>query len=148
MRVIIQRVSEAKVLVEKNVVGEIKKGLMVLLGVTHGDTEKDIEYLVKKVTKLRIFNDENGKMNLSLKDIDGELLVVSQFTLYGSCEKGLRPSFTDAAKADLANDLYRKFIKLAKEEGFRVEEGSFGAHMEVDFVNDGPVTLILDSPKK
>ncbi len=147
MRVIIQRVKEAKVLVENNIVGEIDKGLMVLLGVTHGDTEKDVDYLVKKVTKLRIFNDEKGKMNLSLKDIEGELLVVSQFTLYGNCEKGLRPSFTDAAKADVANDLYKKFIKLAKEDGFRVEEGSFGAHMEVDFINDGPVTLILDSPK-
>ncbi len=148
MRVIIQRVKEAKVLVDNNIVGQIGKGLMILLGVTHGDTEKDIEYLVRKVTKLRIFNDENDKMNLSLKDISGELLVVSQFTLYGSCEKGLRPSFSEAAKADIANELYKKFITLTKEDGFRVEVGSFGAHMEVDFINDGPVTLILDSPKK
>ncbi len=148
MRVVIQRVKEAKVLVEGNITGQIDKGLMILLGVTHGDTEKDVEYLVKKVIKLRIFNDENDKMNLSLKDINGQLLVVSQFTLYGKCEKGLRPSFSEAAKPDIAKELYKRFIELARAEDLRVEEGSFGAHMEVDFVNDGPVTLILDSPKK
>jgi D-tyrosyl-tRNA(Tyr) deacylase len=147
MRAVVQRVSQSKVSVDENTIGKINKGLLVLLGVTHEDTQKDIDYMIDKILNLRIFEDEDDKMNLSLKDIGGELLVVSQFTLYGDCRKGRRPSFTNAAKPDLANELYEKFVEKAKAEGINVGTGQFGAHMMVDLTNDGPVTILLDSSK-
>lgn len=147
MRVVIQRVKNASVEVDGEIVGKIDKGILALLGITHEDTEKDVDYLVKKVLNLRIFSDEQDKMNLSLKNVEGELLVISQFTLYGECQKGLRPSFTNAAKPAIATELYEKFISKAKSEGFKVESGIFGADMKVNLLNDGPVTLILDSPQ-
>ncbi|GAA0218656.1 D-aminoacyl-tRNA deacylase [Metaclostridioides mangenotii] len=147
MRSVVQRVSSSSVTVDGDVIGKIDKGLMVLLGVTHDDTSKDVDYMIDKILNLRIFEDEDDKMNLSLKDIDGELLVVSQFTLYGDCRKGRRPSFTSAAKPDLADKLYEEFIAKAKSQGLNVGTGQFGAHMMVDLTNDGPVTILLDSSK-
>lgn len=147
MRAVIQRVSRSEVTVDGKTTGKIKKGLLVLLGVTHGDTSKDVDYIVDKAINLRIFKDENEKMNLSLKDIDGEMLAVSQFTLYGDCRKGRRPSFTNAAKPDEADKLYREFIKKVSENGIHTETGEFGAHMMVDLINDGPVTILLESDK-
>ena len=139
--------SLSSVSVDNEVVGKIDKGLMVLLGVTHDDTQEDVKYLVEKISNLRIFEDDQDKMNLSLLDVGGELLAISQFTLYGDCRKGRRPNFTQAAKPDIANDLYEKFVKLAKDIGINVQTGSFGAHMVVDIVNDGPVTMIIESKK-
>ena len=147
MRAVVQRVSLSSVSVDNEVVGKIDKGLMVLLGVTHDDTQEDVKYLVEKISNLRIFEDDQDKMNLSLIDVGGELLAISQFTLYGDCRKGRRPNFTQAAKPDIANDLYEKFVKQAKDLGINVQTGSFGAHMVVDIVNDGPVTMIIDSKK-
>jgi D-tyrosyl-tRNA(Tyr) deacylase len=147
MRSVVQRVSSSSVTVDGDVIGKIDKGLMVLLGVTHDDTSKDVDYMIDKILNLRIFEDEDDKMNLSLKDIDGELLVVSQFTLYGDCRKGRRPSFTNAAKPDLADKLYEEFIAKAKSQELNVGTGQFGAHMMVDLTNDGPVTILLDSSK-
>ncbi|CEN92064.1 D-tyrosyl-tRNA(Tyr) deacylase [[Clostridium] sordellii] len=147
MRAVVQRVASSKVIVDESTVGEINKGLLILLGVTHEDTSKDVDYLLDKIVNLRIFEDENDKMNLSLKDVNGELLVVSQFTLYGDCRKGRRPNFTNAAKPDLATSLYEEFIDKAKKEGIKVGTGKFGAHMMVDLVNDGPVTILIDSEK-
>ena len=147
MRAVVQRVSEACVRVEGRVVGQIGRGLAVLLGVGTGDTEPDAESLVEKVLHLRIFPDEAGAMNRSLVDIAGELLVVSQFTLYGDARKGRRPSFIDAAPPDAANRLYRHYVEKARASGLRVEEGVFKAMMEVSLVNDGPVTILLDSRK-
>ncbi|WP_024621045.1 D-aminoacyl-tRNA deacylase [Metaclostridioides mangenotii] len=147
MRSVVQRVSSSSVTVDGDVIGKIDKGLMVLLGVTHDDTSKDVDYMIDKILNLRIFEDEDDKMNLSLKDIGGELLVVSQFTLYGDCRKGRRPSFTNAAKPDLADKLYEEFIAKAKSQGLNVGTGQFGAHMMVDLTNDGPVTILLDSSK-
>ncbi|MFQ9311364.1 MAG: D-aminoacyl-tRNA deacylase [Paraclostridium sordellii] len=147
MRAVVQRVASSKVTVDENTIGEINKGLLILLGVTHEDTSKDVDYLLDKIVNLRIFEDENDKMNLSLKDVNGELLVVSQFTLYGDCRKGRRPNFTSAAKPDLATSLYEEFIDKAKKEGIKVGTGKFGAHMMVDLVNDGPVTILIDSEK-
>ncbi|CAH2212630.1 D-aminoacyl-tRNA deacylase [Tepidibacter aestuarii] len=147
MRAVVQRVSNSSVTVDQNVVGKIDKGIMVLLGINDDDNSKDVEYLVDKIVNLRIFEDENEKMNLSLLDIKGELLVVSQFTLYGDCRKGRRPNFTDAAKPDKAVPLYEEFIDKAKKYGIKVETGKFGAHMKVDIMNDGPVTLLIDSKK-
>ncbi|WFD09254.1 D-aminoacyl-tRNA deacylase [Tepidibacter hydrothermalis] len=147
MRAVVQRVSNSSVTVDQNVVGKIDKGIMVLLGVNDEDKSKDVEYLVDKIVNLRIFEDENEKMNLSLLDIKGDLLVVSQFTLYGDCRKGRRPNFTDAAKPDIAIPLYEEFIDKAKKYGIKVETGKFGAHMNVDIMNDGPVTLLIDSKK-
>jgi len=144
---VVQRVSSSSVTVDGDVIGKIDKGLMVLLGVTHDDTSKDVDYMIDKILNLRIFEDEDDKMNLSLKDIGGELLVVSQFTLYGDCRKGRRPSFTNAAKPDLADKLYEEFIAKAKSQGLNVGTGQFGAHMMVDLTNDGPVTILLDSSK-
>ncbi len=129
------------------VVGEIGRGLLVLLGVTHNDTEADADYLVDKVVNLRIFEDSDGKMNLSLVDIDGEMLVVSQFTLYGDTRRGRRPSFIDAAPGNEARGLYEYFVAKAKETIARVETGQFGEMMDVELVNDGPVTIILNSEK-
>lgn len=147
MRVVVQRVSSSKVTVDDAVTGQINRGLLVLLGVTHGDSSSDVDYMIDKILNLRIFEDENDKMNLSLKDVGGELLVVSQFTLYGDCRKGKRPSFSNAAKPDIANELYEEFVSKAKSQGVTVGTGQFGAHMMVDLTNDGPVTMLLDSSK-
>ncbi len=146
MRAVIQRVTFANVKVDGNMVGEIGKGFMILLGVVEGDTTKEADWLAKKTAAMRIFEDENGKMNLSLLDTDGECLVVSQFTLCADCKKGNRPSFISSAKPDEANELYEYFTEKLKENGVKkVEKGIFGADMKVSLLNDGPVTIILDS---
>ncbi|MBZ5749357.1 MULTISPECIES: D-aminoacyl-tRNA deacylase [Metabacillus] len=145
MKIVIQRAKEAKVTVEEKVVGEINEGVMVLVGITHDDTEADAEYIADKVANLRIFEDDAGKMNHSLLDINGQVLSVSQFTLYGDCRKGRRPNFMNAAKPDYANDLYEYFNTKLREKGLQVETGTFGAMMDVRFTNVGPVTLILES---
>lgn len=145
MRVVLQRAKLAEVRVEGNVVGRIDKGLMLLVGVTHEDTAEDAAYVADKIVNLRIFEDENDKMNLSLLDVGGEILSVSQFTLYGDCRKGRRPNFMDAAKPDHALQVYEAFNDKLREKGVTVETGEFGAMMEVDFINDGPVTLIVES---
>ncbi|NLY85169.1 MAG: D-tyrosyl-tRNA(Tyr) deacylase [Tissierellia bacterium] len=147
MRAVVQRVSQASVKVDEKIVGEINKGLLVLLGVGREDTVADLEYLVNKIVGLRIFEDENDKMNLSLLDIKGELLVVSQFTLYGDVRKGKRPSFTDSAPPEVAEEMYLKFIDKCAEMGIKTEKGIFGANMKVSLINDGPVTILLDSKK-
>jgi D-tyrosyl-tRNA(Tyr) deacylase len=138
MRAVVQRVTEGKVIVEDEIVGEIERGLLVYLGVGENDTETDLEYMVNKVTGLRIFEDENGKMNLSVQDIGGDILAISQFTLYGDVRKGKRPSFTDAASPEAGDRLYERFIARTTEMGIRTES---------DYVNDGPVTILLDSTK-
>ncbi|EOD00657.1 D-aminoacyl-tRNA deacylase [Caldisalinibacter kiritimatiensis] len=147
MRSVVQRVSKAKVTVNGEIVGEIKKGLLVLLGVGKDDNDKDIDYLVKKIINLRIFEDENDKLNLSVADIEGELLIVSQFTLYGDVRKGRRPNFMESAPPEIAEKLYLNFVDKCKEYGLKVETGAFGEHMDVELVNDGPVTILLDSKK-
>lgn len=144
MKFVVQRVKNAQVDIEGKTVGKIEKGFMVLIGVTHTDTKEIADYLVKKLINLRIFEDENGKMNLSLKDVNGSLLLVSQFTLYADCSSGNRPSFIDAAKPDFANELYKYIIDECKKKIDIVETGVFGADMKVELVNDGPVTIILD----
>lgn len=146
MRAVIQRVLEASVSVDGKVVGAIGPGLLVLLGVRRGDTEKDLLWLVDKISGLRIFRDEQDKMNLSVADVEGELLVVSQFTLYGDCRKGRRPGFDQAAPPDEAEALYERCIQLFRQRGFKTEGGLFGAFMQVALVNDGPVTFVIDSP--
>ncbi|MET3616427.1 D-tyrosyl-tRNA(Tyr) deacylase [Peptoniphilus olsenii] len=148
MRAVVQRVKKSKVTVEKKVVGEISKGLMVLLGIEAHDSEEDLNYIIKKVTKLRVFDDEEGIMNKSLIDCGYELLVVSQFTLYGDVRKGNRPSYTRAAKFEDGIDLYEKFIKKVQNLGIKVSHGEYGADMDVDILNDGPVTILLDSNKE
>ncbi len=146
MKAVIQRVKKADVTVDGKTVGEIGKGYLILLGVVEGDSEKEAEILAAKTAKLRIFEDENAKMNLSLTDVDGEALVVSQFTLCADCKKGNRPSFTPSAAPDIANALYEKYSALLLKNGIkRVENGVFGADMLVSLVNDGPVTIILDT---
>ena len=147
MRAVVQRVASSRVTVDERVTGEVKKGLLVLLGVTHDDTSKDVDYMVDKVTNLRRFEDENDKMNLSLKDIGGEVMAVSQFTLYGDARKGRRPSFSDAARPDVANPLYEEFVEKLRAQGITVGTGVFGAHMMVELTNDGPVTILLESKK-
>lgn len=144
MKLVIQRVKHAKVEVKNEIVGKIEQGFLVLLGVGPEDTKETADCLVQKLIKLRIFEDENEKMNLSLKDVDGELLIVSQFTLYADCSGGNRPSFTLAAKPDKANELYEYFISECKKENIKVEHGIFGADMKVELLNDGPVTIILE----
>ena len=144
MKLVIQRVKNAKVDVDGKTVGSIEKGFLVLLGVTHTDTKETADYLVKKLCKLRVFEDENGKMNLNIKDVGGQLLIVSQFTLYADCSGGNRPSFVNAAKPDLANELYEYFCEKCKEEQIEVQKGIFGANMKVSLLNDGPVTIILE----
>lgn len=144
MKLVIQRVAEAKVEVENKIVGKIGKGFLVLFGAKEGDTKEQADFLVKKLCNLRVFKDENDKMNLSINDIAGELLIVSQFTLYADCQKGNRPSFTNAAKPDIANELYEYFVEECKKTVKKVEKGIFGADMKVSLLNDGPVTIILE----
>ena len=145
MRVVVQRVKHASVTINGTVNGKINNGFLVLLGVQSTDSEQDVDYLVKKVTNLRIFSDGNDKMNLSLKDVNGELLIVSQFTLYANCKEGNRPSFVEAAKPDIAIPLYEYFVSECKKIIPVVETGIFGADMKVNLLNDGPVTIIMDS---
>ena len=148
MRAVVQRVKEASVEVDGKVVGKIGNGILVLLGVGKDDTEEDMKWIADKVVNLRIFQDENGKMNLSLLDIGGEVLVVSQFTLYGDARKGRRPSFTEAAPPEKGREFYKKFVEYLKEKyNIKVETGEFGAMMDVHIVNWGPVTILLDSKK-
>ena len=145
MKIVVQRVKSAKVDVDGKTVGKIDKGFLVLLGVTNGDTKEQADYLVKKLCKLRVFTDENGKMNLALKDVGGKLLIVSQFTLYANCSDGNRPSFTDAARPKQAEELYEYFCDECQEKyGIEVEKGIFGADMKVSLLNDGPVTIIIE----
>ena len=144
MKLVIQRVNNAKVDVDNKAIGQIEKGFLVLLGVGPKDTTEVADFLVEKLCNLRIFEDENQKMNLSIKDIDGELLIVSQFTLYADCKKGNRPSFAGAAEPKKANELYEYFIEKCKEKVRKVEHGEFGADMKVSLLNDGPVTIILE----
>jgi D-tyrosyl-tRNA(Tyr) deacylase len=147
MRAVVQRVKQARVSVEGKVIGEIKQGLLCFVGVGKGDQEADADYLAAKIPQLRIFEDAEGKFNRSLLDIKGAILVVSQFTLFGDCRKGRRPSFSDAAEPDQARELYHRFIAKLKENAILVATGEFQAHMEVELVNDGPVTLLLDTRK-
>src|SRR5690606_792358 len=148
MRVILQRSKKSKVTVEGEITGKIDKGLVLLVGVTHDDTEEDADYLAEKISGLRIFEDEEGKMNLSIKDVGGDILSVSQFTLYADTRKGRRPSFVYAAKPTHAQKLYEYFNEQLEKKGLKVETGIFGAMMEVSILNDGPVTNILDSKNR
>ena len=144
MKLIVQRVTNSKVTVDGKITGKIGEGFLVLLGVTHTDTKEIADFLVKKLCNLRVFTDENDKMNLSIKDIDGELLIVSQFTLYADCQKGNRPSFVNSAKPEIAEKLYEYFVEQCRKEVKNVETGIFGAHMEVELLNNGPVTIVLE----
>jgi D-aminoacyl-tRNA deacylase len=144
MRVVLQRVSRARVVVDDRVTGEIGRGLLLLVGLTDADGEETLRWMVEKLVGLRIFPDEEGKMNRSVDEAGGALLVVSQFTLYGDARKGRRPSFVDAARPEVAIPLYERFVELLRGTGLRVETGEFGAMMQVELVNDGPVTLILE----
>lgn len=149
MRLVLQRAKDAMVWVDGKVVGAIDHGLVILLGVGHEDSQEDIDYLVKKVSQLRVFNDEEGKMNKSIQDINGAFLVISQFTLFASTKKGNRPSYTRSASPDLANSLFKNFKSTLEQTALLpVESGIFGADMKVDFINDGPVTIILDSKER
>jgi len=148
MRTVIQRVSRAQVSIENKIKGSIGKGLVVLLGISAGDSEKDLQWLAEKIVHLRIFEDEAGKMNKSLTDIKGEMLIISQFTLYGDCRKGRRPGFSGAAAPLKAEPYYLKFVQEVKSKGIQVATGTFQADMQVELINDGPVTLLLDSEKK
>ena len=145
MRAVLTRVKSASVCIDGQAVGQIGKGFLILLGIGPEDTEKECRYLAEKALGLRVFEDENGKMNMGLADVGGEVLVVSQFTLYGNCRKGRRPSFTEAAGPELGNQLYERFLAICEELGYPPQHGSFGADMQVESVNDGPVTLILDT---
>lgn len=144
MKLVVQRVKDANVVVDEKEVGAIGKGFLVLLGVTHNDTKETADYLVNKLCKLRVFEDDDGKMNLNINDVNGELLIVSQFTLYADCTGGNRPSFINAAKSEYANELYEYFCNKCKETGINVQKGIFGADMKVSLLNDGPVTIILE----
>ncbi len=145
MKIVLQRVSRASVQVNDEALGSIDQGLLLLLGVANSDTDSMLDFFVEKITNLRIFSDAEGKMNLSLLDCKGSLLVISQFTLYADCKKGRRPSFTDAGAPEFAKDMYKKFIQKCKDKAINTQEGEFGADMKLDFINDGPVTIILDS---
>lgn len=148
MRAVLQRVKEARVRVDGEVVGEVGAGLLVLLGCGEGDGEEDLRYVLEKMIHLRIFPDDEGRMNLSLLDVGGALLVVSQFTLYADTRRGRRPSFVDAMKPDAAEALYERFVEEARARGVQVETGVFGAMMDVELVNHGPVTILLESPRE
>lgn len=148
MRLVVQRVTSSKVTVDNVVIGKINKGFNVLVGIRNDDTIEDLKYLKDKLVNLRVFEDENNKMNLSLLDIKGEILAISQFTLYGDCRKGRRPNFMNAMSGDSAIELYNDFVKMLRETGLKVETGKFGADMKVDIQNDGPVTILLDSKKE
>jgi D-tyrosyl-tRNA(Tyr) deacylase len=148
MRAVIQRVSRASVKIDGAIHGEISHGMLVLIGIHGSDAEFDLQWLAEKVVHLRIFEDQQGKMNKSLADIDGEMLIISQFTLYGDCRKGRRPGFSSAAAPEIAEPLYRRFIEEVKNRQIKVATGIFQASMEVELVNDGPVTLLLDSEKQ
>lgn len=145
MRVVLQRVSHASVTVEEKVIGKIKRGFLLLVGVTHDDAMEDMEYLVRKIVQMRIFEDEEGKLNRSIQDIGGEILSVSQFTLYADTKKGNRPSFSKAAPGDVALKMFEQFNGLLRDTGIPVETGQFGVDMKVELLNDGPVTIMLDS---
>lgn len=145
MRDVLTRVKHASVTIDGKVHGQIGEGFLILLGITHEDTEAQAVKLADKLTGLRIFEDENGKMNRGLDEVKGELLVVSQFTLYGNCKKGRRPEFLAAARPDVAIPLYEKFVELCRAKGFHTETGEFGAYMQVDSLNDGPLTLVVDT---
>ena len=145
MRVVLQRVSHASVTVEEKVIGKIHRGFLLLVGVTHDDAMEDMEYLVRKIVQMRIFEDEEGKLNRSIQDIGGEILSVSQFTLYADTKKGNRPSFSKAAPGDVALEMFEQFNGLLRDTGIPVETGQFGADMKVELLNDGPVTILLDS---
>ena len=149
MRVVIQRVSQASVTIDSKIVADIQKGLLVLVGIEDADAQEDINWLCQKITNLRVFGDENDVMNLSVKDIEGDIIVVSQFTLYASTKKGNRPSYIKASKPEIAIPLYENFVKsLEKELGKKVQTGIFGADMKVSLINDGPVTILMDSKNK
>jgi len=145
MKLVVQRVKNSKVTVDNKIIGKIEKGFLVLLGVTHTDTKETADFLVKKLCNLRVFTDENDKMNLSIKDIDGELLIVSQFTLYADCKKGNRPSFIKAGTPDFANTMYEYIISECRKQFPEVQTGAFGADMKITLENDGPFTIVLDS---
>lgn len=147
MRAVVQRVSEASVMIDGKRIGSIGKGFLVLLGVGEGDTDEDMKYIADKIIKLRIFGDENDKMNLGLSDVDGEMLVISQFTLYGDCSHGRRPYFGDAMEPVGARAMYERFVEYVRSNGIHTETGEFGADMKVSLTNDGPVTIILESKK-
>ena len=144
MKLVVQRVKKAEVKVDGNIVGKIDKGFLVLIGIKVGDTKEQADYLVKKLCNLRVFSDENDKMNLSIKDVKGKLLIVSQFTLYGDCSQGNRPSFIDAARPEEANPLYEYFCNQCELNNIEVQKGIFGADMKVELINDGPVTIIIE----
>lgn len=145
MRVLVQRVSQAKVTVDGKVTGEIGHGLLLLVGITHDDTDTELEWMAHKLSQLRVFNDTHGKMNLSVQDVNGGVLAISQFTLYGDARKGNRPSYIEAARPEAAESLYDRFCEaLGKAIGQQVQRGVFGAHMDVELINDGPVTLMLE----
>ena len=145
MRVVVQRVKEASCVVDGNITGACKKGFLLFIGYKNDDTDIEMQKCLKKVSGLRIFEDENGKMNKSLKDVDGSILAISQFTLYADCKHGNRPSFTEAMEFNKANEMYKKFVDLLIKDGFKVETGIFGADMKISLINDGPVTIILDT---
>ena len=145
MRVVLQRVAHASVTVDGEIIGKIQRGFLLLVGVTHDDAMEDMEYLVRKIVQMRIFEDEEGKLNRSIQDIGGEILLVSQFTLYADTKKGNRPSFSKAAPGDVALKMFEQFNGLLRDTGIPVETGQFGADMKVELLNDGPVTILLDS---
>ena len=148
MRIVLQRVSHASVTVEEKVIGQIQRGFLLLVGVTHDDAMEDMEYLVRKIVQMRIFEDEEGKLNRSIQDIGGEILSVSQFTLYADTKKGNRPSFSKAAPGEVALEMFEQFNGLLRDTGIPVETGQFGADMKVELLNDGPVTILLDSKNR
>lgn len=144
MKLVIQRAKDAKVIVENEIVGQISYGFVVLIGITQTDTKENADYLVKKLCNLRVFTDEDDKMNLSVKDVNGKLLIISQFTLYADCTHGNRPSFVNAANQEYANELYEYFVEQCRKQEIEVQTGKFGAHMQVQFTNEGPITILLE----
>lgn len=144
MKLVIQRAKNASVTVDNKIVGKIDNGFVVLLGIKNGDTKTEADYLVKKLVNLRVFSDENDRMNLALKDVEGKLLIISQFTLYADCSRGNRPGFEEAAKPDVAEPLYEYFCSECEKCGIEVQKGIFGADMKVEFMNDGPVTIVME----